>query len=503
MLRHFQGMAGNEKRGEPGAKGVKFYNDEEAIEEFTEFLKTMPGDDENMKVVYYNRGTVYNNLGQHDKALKDGEECMKIDPHWAKGYECKGWALAGMGRPKEAVKTFLDGMKMCENVASQETEELVKLIERFKPVIEEDLAGDLKKFDRRKKEKYCVTCGVFEKDIPQLDDGKFISCDKCNMVNYCSEQHRENATHDEVCGELWIIGNNLEEKSNYNNEILHGEVQDSLVLLVSRVSKGLISFPQTWEDLFKMLDNTTNVWKRALADALTDPMTVLHAMREMSLLDNGDKNKVIRMHVVGAEPNEVEINRFLVFVDVISKFTGRKFHIVYIGPLLTSSSSGQKLKDHPEFISFRGTYQEYILTSEYEEADCIVAFFPGLYISTYNWLPVVFQAIAKKVPFLVTCGSKGDLKNTKEWLEGSGMEPIVHEYQNPFGSLHAIQHVPGSNYVKRRNLFCLLFKGGELHDLRRLLQVENEKEVAVQDLLERLGDDPCRDIIKLNKSGKM
>ena len=57
---------------------------------------TMP-DDENKKVAHYNRGMAHYNLGQYDSAVEDGEECLKIDPFWTKGYKCKGLALEGMG----------------------------------------------------------------------------------------------------------------------------------------------------------------------------------------------------------------------------------------------------------------------------------------------------------------------------------------------------------------------------------------------------------------------
>ena len=107
-------MAKNEnakKVGKPGNEGVKLFkggNYEEAINEYTEFLKTMP-DDGNKKVAHYNRGMAYYNLGQHDMALNEGESCLKIDPFWVKGYKCLGLALEGLGKHREAVDTFLNG----------------------------------------------------------------------------------------------------------------------------------------------------------------------------------------------------------------------------------------------------------------------------------------------------------------------------------------------------------------------------------------------------------
>ena len=135
MLHHFKGMARIEeerKSGRPGAKGVELFKAgkyEEAINEFTNFLKTMP-DDANKKVALYNRGMSYYSLGQHNMALEDGESCLKIDPSWVKGYKCKGLALEGLGKRRDALDTFLKGQKMCGSLDENTDTILNPLIER-------------------------------------------------------------------------------------------------------------------------------------------------------------------------------------------------------------------------------------------------------------------------------------------------------------------------------------------------------------------------------------
>ena len=135
MFHYFKGMAESEegkKSGKPGAKGVELFKGgkyEEAINEFTKFLKTMP-DDENKKVALYNRGMSYYSLGQQDMALEDGESCLKIDPFWVKGYKCKGLALEGLGKRKDAVNTFLNGKKMCDGLDENTDAILNPLIEK-------------------------------------------------------------------------------------------------------------------------------------------------------------------------------------------------------------------------------------------------------------------------------------------------------------------------------------------------------------------------------------
>ena len=521
----------------------------EAITQFTTYLKTEQ-DDKNKKVAHYNRGMSYYNLGQHDSALEDGEECLKIDPFWAKGYKCRGLALEGMGRPTAAVETFLDGQKMCSEHDQNTGTVLCELIKRLNRITG-FLGEDLDLLDRMRKEKYCVSCNLFEKDIGRSHE--FISCDRCKMVNYCCPGHRnkDKATHKEVCDELLIIRKNSEEDCDL--QVLPKE--DALVLIVLKpkgpkgqqlvdMMKSLMgSSPKiknimdylrgvgdgnlmplyqlnhvkpitktqqkelnTWNDLFAMIEPgimTMNV-KRALTHVLTDPMSVFYAMKQVTLLDNGDEDKAIRLHVVGAEPSE-EISKIKVFFHVLSNITGRKLHIVLIGPLLIFLPEGQVDIVNPEITCFRGTYQDYILTSDYEEPHCILAFFPGLYDGTYNWLPAVAQAIAKKVPFLVTCNSKEDHQKTKDWLmKGTHMKPeIVQDYLNPFDSWKAVQDVSGSNSVSKRNMFSLLFMGGDLDAVGPLLRLEDENVELVQVLFRFLGENELSDIMKLKKSGKM
>ena len=147
MLHHFKGMSGNEekKRERPGAKGVELFKNgkyEEAIIEFTKFLKTRP-EDENKKVALYNRGMSYYSQEQYEMALKDGEECLKIDPSWVKGYKCKGLALEGLGKHSDAINTFLTGQEICSSLDENTDTILNPLIERLNLVSSIVVAGNV------------------------------------------------------------------------------------------------------------------------------------------------------------------------------------------------------------------------------------------------------------------------------------------------------------------------------------------------------------------------
>ena len=154
---------------------------------------------------------------------------------------------------------------------------------------------------------------------------------------------------------------------------------------------------------------------------------------------------------------------------------------------------------------FGGTYQDYILTSDYQKPDCVVALFPGLYDGAYNWLPAVVHAIAKEVPFLVTCNNKEDYHKTKKWLMNEKfIKPeIVQNYLNPVCSWQAGQRVPGSNSLIKRNMYSLLLMGGDLHNLRPLLETEDEKFELLEMLFGLQGNNSMRDIMKLKKNGKI
>lgn len=60
-------------------------------------------------VFFSNRSAAYLSQGEADKALADGEACIKVNPTWAKGYSRKGAALQSLKRFDEAIATFNEG----------------------------------------------------------------------------------------------------------------------------------------------------------------------------------------------------------------------------------------------------------------------------------------------------------------------------------------------------------------------------------------------------------
>ena len=153
---------------------------------------------EKKKIAHYNRARAFFNIGNHEESLKDAEACIKIDPLWAKGYKCKGLALGELKMPREAFEVLLHGAKMAEGVDADYWEIIARLNEET-GILEDDRKGN--------GEKYCIVCDAFEADEREgrcQDHAEFLSCKKCQMVNYCCREHKEEneEEHKKVCSDM-------------------------------------------------------------------------------------------------------------------------------------------------------------------------------------------------------------------------------------------------------------------------------------------------------------
>ena len=407
--------------------------------------------DKEKKTAHYNRARSFYNIGNHQESLKDAEACIKIDPFWAKGYKCKGLALDGLKLKWEAIEVLLDGSKMAEGV-DDDYKEIVARLNKETGFLEGDMHLTIRK---EKGEKYCVMCDAFEADKRK----EFLSCKKCQMVNYCCRGHKEEdeAKHKEVCSELQKIRGDadllnkvklLPSTMNEEGIFLIGlEVEGAMSPLakIANQFSGVVTnvqkeftcwkeagktniipmdcfyFPTvktpdkltSWEDWFPLPENgglwkapemvntltkmmslglslsnhkvgdVTEGTKKALTGALTDPMTVFYALREAKLLDI-KRAKVLRIHVVGAEPTK-ELATAKCFIFGLTSLYGPNLKVAMIGPLLRPFASPQFDSADEEkaweastpLTCFGGTYQEYIGTRGYTRPDLIAAFYPG------------------------------------------------------------------------------------------------------------------------------
>jgi len=104
-------MPDKAKAAEAKALGNKEFsakNFKEAIVHFTEAIKH----DDTDHVFFSNRSACHASLENYDDALKDGCECVKIKPDWAKGYTRKGLAEYCLRKFDEAADTYKAGLKL-------------------------------------------------------------------------------------------------------------------------------------------------------------------------------------------------------------------------------------------------------------------------------------------------------------------------------------------------------------------------------------------------------
>ncbi|KAF8257693.1 activator of Hsp70 and Hsp90 chaperone [Lactarius quietus] len=82
--------------------------------------------DQNNFVLWSNRSAAKSGKRDWDGALADAEQCIKVNPTWAKGYARKGAALHGQRRYVEAIETYEAGIKLEDSPAIRKGYEEVK-----------------------------------------------------------------------------------------------------------------------------------------------------------------------------------------------------------------------------------------------------------------------------------------------------------------------------------------------------------------------------------------
>ncbi|KAI9433302.1 chaperone [Lactarius indigo] len=82
--------------------------------------------DQNNFVLWSNRSAAKAGKRDWDGALADAEQCIKVNPTWAKGYARKGAALHGQRRYVEAIETYESGLKIEDSPAIRKGYEEVK-----------------------------------------------------------------------------------------------------------------------------------------------------------------------------------------------------------------------------------------------------------------------------------------------------------------------------------------------------------------------------------------
>lgn len=93
---------------EKGNTALKAKDYAEALNCYTEAIQA----DNKDHIHHSNRSVCYYNMGQHEKALQDANNCITLKPDWAKGYLRKGTAEIGLDLLEEAKASFTKGLEL-------------------------------------------------------------------------------------------------------------------------------------------------------------------------------------------------------------------------------------------------------------------------------------------------------------------------------------------------------------------------------------------------------
>ncbi|XP_045614639.1 uncharacterized protein [Procambarus clarkii] len=93
-----------------------------AVRLFSDAIRLDPNDHR----FFGNRSYCYDQLGQHEKALKDAEKAIKIAPQWPKGHFRKGTSLRGLGKYIDAESAFEEVLRL--DKGCQEAQEEIRKV---------------------------------------------------------------------------------------------------------------------------------------------------------------------------------------------------------------------------------------------------------------------------------------------------------------------------------------------------------------------------------------
>lgn len=125
-----------------GNRAMASRNFEEAIAKYTEAIKL-----DSTNVVYLsNRAAAYSSSQQHDKAIEDAKQAIKLNSEFSKSYSRLGLAQYALGDAKSAMESYKKGLEI---EGDKKSDAMKKGYETAKKRVEDDLEKSITKPEER------------------------------------------------------------------------------------------------------------------------------------------------------------------------------------------------------------------------------------------------------------------------------------------------------------------------------------------------------------------
>jgi len=225
-----------------------------------------------------------------------------------------------------------------------------------------------------------------------------------------------------------------------------GETRAQMEAEVSHLPETMFSLGaigETWENYFTSRGMTPH-FEAACTTVLTDPLTILMAMRRFDIVVA--PGEILRIDLPGSACRE------LLFVkDVLAElgraFPENKLHVRLVGPNLDLDKLESPFKVANVTAFFHKAMYEEVLAADGTAPHLAVAFIAGI---RESWFAAIRLVIKMRVPMAITGFDLEDVAGgLRELFDKCDPEPkVVMDGVNPFGSRMSVDMKRQEGYVR-------------------------------------------------------